>query len=62
VTVGAEGVVREIAVAWGTSTSAWRFTVAYSDLGATNVPAAPANARPLDRKPAKEHTSRSGLG
>jgi len=31
VTVGADGVVREIAVAWGT----WRYAVAYRDLGRT---------------------------
>jgi hypothetical protein len=45
VTVGADGVVREIAVAWGT----WRYTVAYSGLGSTAAPAAPANPRPLRR-------------
>jgi hypothetical protein len=45
VTVGADGVVREIAVAWGT----WRYTVAYSGLGTTREPAAPANPRPLRR-------------
>jgi hypothetical protein len=47
VTVGADGVVREIAVTWGTSPSAWRYTVAYRGLGATAGPVAPANARPL---------------
>jgi hypothetical protein len=43
VTVGADGVVREIAVAWGT----WRYAVAYRDLGRTPAPAAPANPKPL---------------
>jgi hypothetical protein len=43
VTVGSDGVVREIAVTWGT----WRYTVTYNDLGATPAPEAPANARPL---------------
>jgi hypothetical protein len=47
VTVGADGVIREIAVTWGTSTSAWSYTVAYSELGTTPAPEAPANARPL---------------
>jgi hypothetical protein len=43
VTVDAGGAVREIAVTWGT----WRYTVTYSDLGATEAPVAPANARDL---------------
>jgi hypothetical protein len=47
VTVGADGVIREIAVTWGSSASAWTYTVAYSGLGATAAPTAPANARPL---------------
>jgi hypothetical protein len=47
VTVSADGVIREIAVTWGSSPSAWSFTVTYNGLGATPAPAAPANARPL---------------
>ncbi len=47
VTVAADGVVREIAVTWGTSGSAWTYTVAYSRLGETPAPVAPANARDL---------------
>jgi hypothetical protein len=47
VTVGADGIVRQIAVSWGTGSSAWTYTVTYSDLGATPPLAAPANARPL---------------
>jgi hypothetical protein len=47
VTVGADGVIREIAVTWGTEASAWTYTVAYSRLGETPVPVAPENARPL---------------
>jgi hypothetical protein len=43
VTVGADGIVREIAVTWET----WRYTVAYSGLGTTAAPVAPANATPL---------------
>ncbi len=46
VTVGPEGVVREIAVTWGT----WRYTVTYDNLGATPAPEAPANARSLLRE------------
>lgn len=45
VTVGAGGVVRELALSWGT----WTYTVAYGRLGATPALAAPANARSLLR-------------
>jgi hypothetical protein len=47
VTVGADGVIREITVTWGNTPSAWQFTVTYSGLGATPAPVAPAGARPL---------------
>jgi hypothetical protein len=43
VTVGPEGVVREIAITWGT----WSYTVTYSALGSTPALLAPANARSL---------------
>jgi hypothetical protein len=43
VTVGADGVVREIAVTWGT----WTYTVTYSRLATTAAMVAPANPRPL---------------
>jgi len=43
VTVGPEGVVRELAVTWGT----WTYTVTYSELGSTPAPAAPAHPRSL---------------
>jgi hypothetical protein len=46
VTVGADGIVREIAVTWGT----WTYTVTYSRLGETAAPKAPANARDLLRE------------
>jgi hypothetical protein len=45
VTVGAEGVVRRISVSWGT----WVYEVAYSELGTTPAPGAPADAEPLRR-------------
>jgi hypothetical protein len=48
VTVGADGIVREIAVSWGTGTSAWRYAVTYSALGATPAPVAPVNAKSLE--------------
>jgi hypothetical protein len=49
VTVGADGIVRKIAVSWG---PAWTYTVTYSGLGATSPPTAPKNARPFpDRSP-----------
>jgi hypothetical protein len=47
VSVGADGIIREVAVTWGTNASAWRYTVAYSRLGQTAAPVAPANARDL---------------
>ena len=54
VTVGADRIVREIAVTWGTGDSAWTYTVTYSKLGATPVPAPPPNALPpRGRTPAK---------
>jgi hypothetical protein len=43
VTVGADGVVREILITWGT----WSYAVTYSRLGSTAAPRAPANAVPL---------------
>jgi hypothetical protein len=46
VTVGPEGVVRELAVTWGS----WTYTVTYSRLGETAAPKAPANARDLLRE------------
>jgi hypothetical protein len=50
-TVGAGGVVRKLAVTWGTGDSAWTYTVTYSNLGTTSALVAPANARPLrDRR------------
>jgi hypothetical protein len=47
ITVGPGGVIREIAVRWGSGASAWTYTVAYSRLGQTPAPVAPENARPL---------------
>ena len=46
VTVGADGIFRQITVTWGTS-AAWNYTVAYSRLGTTPALVAPKNARPL---------------
>jgi hypothetical protein len=43
VTVGPEGVIREIAVTWGT----WMYSVTYGDLGSTLPLVAPANAKSL---------------
>ena len=45
ITVDPNGVVRELAVSWGT----WRYTVAYSGLGTTPAPQAPPNAHGLNR-------------
>ncbi|HEU5065354.1 MAG TPA: hypothetical protein VFT86_05635 [Gaiellaceae bacterium] len=44
VTVGPEGVVRQILVNWGT----WTYEVTYSNLGSTAGPRAPENAVPLE--------------
>jgi hypothetical protein len=60
VTVGADGVVREIAVTWGSGASQWSFRVTYSGLGATPAPTAPANAEPLRR--ALRDKARTGTG
>ena len=43
VTVGPEGIVREVQVTWGT----WSYTVAYSRLGATPAPVRPEHSRSL---------------
>ena len=48
-TVGGDGLVRRIAVAWGTTASAWTYTVEYGRLGATAPIAAPEGAAPLRR-------------
>ena len=42
--VGVDGVLREIAVSWD---PAWTYTVTYSELGTTAAPVAPPNARDL---------------
>jgi hypothetical protein len=47
VTVGTDGTVRELTVTWGTGASRWSYSVAYSGLGTTPAPVAPADARPL---------------
>ena len=47
VTVGADGIVRDVTVTWGSGASEWTYKVAYSGLGATAAPVAPAGARPL---------------
>jgi hypothetical protein len=43
ITVGADDVIRQIAISWGT----WTYTVTYSDLGSTPRLVAPANAKSL---------------
>jgi hypothetical protein len=50
VTVGPDSIIRQVAVMWGTSTSAWTYTVTYSRLGETPAPVAPADARDLLRE------------
>jgi hypothetical protein len=48
VTVGPDGIIRELAVSWG-GASAWKYAVSYGNLGATAPLTAPADARPLRR-------------
>jgi hypothetical protein len=48
-TVGGDGLVRRIAVRWGTTASAWTYTVEYGHLGATLPIVAPQDAEPLRR-------------
>ena len=57
VTVGPDGIVRELAVNWGTGT----YVVAYSKLGEAQPIRAPANAVPLRewRKLVQAHAMRS---
>ena len=40
-TVGSDGIIRRIAVDWGAGTSAWTYTVAYSNMGRTAPITAP---------------------
>jgi hypothetical protein len=50
VTVGADGVIRQIALRWGAGADAWTYTVSYAELGATAALLAPKDARPLRRR------------
>jgi hypothetical protein len=50
VTVGADGLVREVAAVWGGDEGPWRYSVTYTGLGATDAPTAPANAKPLRKR------------
>lgn len=45
ITVRPDGIVRQLAMTWGT----WRYTVSYTGLGTTPAPQAPANAHGLER-------------
>jgi hypothetical protein len=49
VTVDSNGVISGISVEWGGNGSAWRYTVAYRDLGSTPAITAPDDAQPLKR-------------
>jgi hypothetical protein len=62
VTVGADGVIRELAVRWGTDASAWTYTVTYSHLGETPAPVAPKNARDLLRDRLRAGRPQPGSG
>ena len=56
VSVGADGVLRQIVVTWGTAASSWVYTVTYSELGATAALVAPPNARDLLKERSKAVT------
>lgn len=61
ITVGADGVISELAVAWGSGGSTWTYTVTYSGFGTTEPIVAPANAEPFPRRtPAAVPPSGSG--
>jgi hypothetical protein len=45
VSVGPDGILRQIAVTWGTPASNWVYTVTYAELGTTPAPVAPPNAQ-----------------
>jgi hypothetical protein len=62
VTVGADGIVREIAVTWGAGASQWAYRITYSALDATPAPTAPANAKPLRRLLREAARTASGGG
>jgi hypothetical protein len=62
VTVGPDGIVREIAVTLGTSASAWTYTVTYTDLGTTPALVAPANPRSLLKERMLPGEPPAGLG
>jgi hypothetical protein len=51
ITVGADGVIREIALAWGT----WTYAVTYSGLGTTAAPEAPKDAVSILKLRAVDH-------
>jgi hypothetical protein len=55
ITVDADGIVREIAVTWGT----WSYTVTYRRLGKTSALVAPANARDFLRERLRGSAGRS---
>ena len=50
ITVGADGLISELAVSWGDVGSAWTYTVTYRELGSTQRIVAPENAVPFDRR------------
>jgi hypothetical protein len=49
VSVGADGIFRELVVTWGAGATAWTYRLAHRDLGETTDLVAPADARPLRR-------------
>jgi hypothetical protein len=50
ITVGADGLIDRLEVAWGGGGSVWTYTVTYSDLGTTEPILAPEGAQPFPRR------------
>jgi hypothetical protein len=50
ITVGPEGLIRELAIAWGGGDPVWTYTVTYTDLGTTPAIEAPEHAEPFPNR------------
>jgi hypothetical protein len=62
ITVGADGLISQLAAEWGSVGSAWTYTVTYWDLGSTEPIAAPENAQPFPRRTPVAPSTGGGAG
>lgn len=62
ITVGADGLISQLAVEWGSAWSVWTYTVTYTDLGSTEPIAAPENAQPFPRRTPVAPSTGGGTG